>query len=477
MRLLASILPVFMTSLLPAAGLRVHAPNPRYLEWRGRPAVLIGSGEHYGALVNLDFDFARYFATLQKDGLNVTRVFSGACYVEPQGAFHIEGNTLAPAKGRYLAPWARSTQPGAWDGGNRWNLEGWNEDYFTRLRELVSAADKAGVVVEFNFFCPFYADKENKTKSLMWPLSPFHPANRTTDIGDTPHDKLYSLEADPRALAAQERFVRRVVAELKDAGNVYYEVCNEPYFGGVTMDWQHRIIDLIEDAQGAHEAKKVISLNIANRSARIERPHPAVGLFNFHYTYPPIAVAENWALNKAMGNNETGFRGQKDEVYRNEAWDWLLAGGATFNHLDYSFIAGHEDGAFVYPDTQPGGGTPALRSQLGVLKRFMESLDFVHLKPSNDLVSGLGAGASIQLLAQPGKQYAGYLHHSGKKSKELNRGRWQDTFTIRAAEGSYRVEWIDPVSGRVLEEAAISKLDLKTPVYETEIALKITSMQ
>ena len=38
-------------------------------------------------------------------------------------------------------------------------------------------------------------------------------------------------------------------------------------------------------------------------------------------------------------------------------------GGGLYNNLDYSFVAGHEDGTFVYPASQPGGG-PALRRQL-----------------------------------------------------------------------------------------------------------------
>ena len=46
--------------------------------------------------MNLDFDFRKYLDTLAADGLNYTRVFSGA-YVEPQGAFNIARNTLAPA--------------------------------------------------------------------------------------------------------------------------------------------------------------------------------------------------------------------------------------------------------------------------------------------------------------------------------------------------------------------------------------------
>lgn len=467
MRCVALLCFVMMSLSSAADVLRVSPANPRYLEWKGQPVVLIGSGEHYGALINLDFDFVRYFEALKEDGLNVTRVFSGAAYVEPQGAFDIERNTLAPAPGRYLPPWGKTDRDGLWD------LARWNEDYFKRLRALVSAADRAGVIVEFTLFCPFYPDKDDKTKSPMWPLSPLHPANRVTPIGGTPHGKIHSLEADPRVLAFQERFVRRVVEELKDAGNVYYEICNEPYICDVPMTWQERMVEVIVDAQKGHANQKLISLNIANKTAKIVKPHPAVGLFNFHYTYPPVAVAENWALNKAIGHNESGFRGQLDEVYRNEAWDWMLAGGASFNHLDYSFVAVHEDGSFDYPDTQPGGGSSALRKQFAVLKRFMEGLDFVNMKPASDLVRGLKEGVSIQLLAKPGEQYAAYLHHSGKKSKELTHGKWQDRFRIEAPQGRYRVEWVDVITGRVIEAQTMTKLELTTPVYETEMALRI----
>jgi hypothetical protein len=57
------------------------------------------------AVLNLDFDYRKYLATLAADGLNLTRTFPGA-YVEPVGAFKIERNTLAPAAGRLICPWA-----------------------------------------------------------------------------------------------------------------------------------------------------------------------------------------------------------------------------------------------------------------------------------------------------------------------------------------------------------------------------------
>ena len=41
------------------APIRLHADNPHYSLWRGKPTVLITSGEHYGAVVNLDFEWVK----------------------------------------------------------------------------------------------------------------------------------------------------------------------------------------------------------------------------------------------------------------------------------------------------------------------------------------------------------------------------------------------------------------------------------
>jgi hypothetical protein len=64
--------------------LRLHPQNPHYFEFRGKPTVLITSGEHYGAVLNLDFDYRKYLDTLAACGLNHTRTFAGA-YCEPEG--------------------------------------------------------------------------------------------------------------------------------------------------------------------------------------------------------------------------------------------------------------------------------------------------------------------------------------------------------------------------------------------------------
>src|SRR5205823_3324827 len=158
-----------------AAPLALHAENPHYFLFRGNPTVLITSGEHYGAVLNLDFDYLQYLQTLQADGLNLTRTFPGA-YVEPQGAFNIAHNTLAPAAGRFICPWARSDTPGYPNGGNKFDLTKWDEAYFRRLRDFLTHAQARGIIVEMNLFCPFYEEAQ-------WHLSPQNAVNNVNNVG------------------------------------------------------------------------------------------------------------------------------------------------------------------------------------------------------------------------------------------------------------------------------------------------------
>jgi PA14 domain/Cellulase (glycosyl hydrolase family 5) len=381
----------------------LHPGNPHYFLWRGKPKILITSGEHYGAVLNLDFNYVAYLEALAKDGLDSTRIFTGV-YAEKSGSFNITNNTLAPAPNRLICPWARSGEPGYAGGGNKFDLTRWDERYFDRLRDFVAKAGERGIVVEVNLFCPFYEDS-------MWSLSPMNTRNNINNVGDIERTNAYTLDKHGGLLPIQEAMTRKIVAELKDFDNVYYEICNEPYFGGVTMEWQGRIADVITDAQKDFPHKFLISQNIANGSQQIANPHPAVSIFNFHYAVPPDAVALNYDLNKVIGDNETGFRGTADDPYRMEAWDFIVAGGALYNNLDYSFTAEHPDGTWTeLPATMPGGGGPALRRQLRLLQEFISGFDFIRMKPDNRVIlQGVPGGMTARALVERGKAYAIYV--------------------------------------------------------------------
>ena len=455
---------VFITQHLLAQTnpISLDPENPHYFLYHSKPTILITSGEHYGAVLNLDFDYLPYLDELKLKGLNLTRTFTGA-YVEPKGAFNIANNSLAPASGRFICPWARSAEPGYANGGNKFDLTCWDKAYFTRLKDFVSEAQKRGIIIELSLFCPFYEE-------LQWNLSPMNTINNINGVGAIARNDVYTLDKNGGLLAVQETLVRKIVNELKNFDNVIYEICNEPYFGGVAMEWQHHIASVINETEKAFHSPHLISQNIANGSAKILNPHPGVSVFNFHYASPPTAVAENYNLNKVIGDNETGFRGTSDSTYRREGWEFILAGGGLYNNLDYSFTADEEKGTFVYPSTQPGGGSPALRSQLSHLKDFIYRFDFVHMQPDSTIITGgLSEKAKAYMLTQPGKQYAGYVFGSSQINLEL-----------MLPAGTYRIEWMNPLTGKIEKHELLQytggKATIISPKYTQDIALSIVNV-
>src|SRR5262249_4628100 len=139
------------------------------------------------------------------------------------------------------------------------------------------------------------------------------------------------------------------------------------------------------DAEAKLRQPHLIAQNIANKSAKIDKPNPHVSIFNFHYATPPEVVALNASLRKPIGDDETGFRDPGDFAYRSEAWEFFLAGGAIYSNLDYSFSCKHPDGSGKLGKS-PGGGGPALRLQLQILREFLDDFDFIRMRPSPKLV-------------------------------------------------------------------------------------------
>jgi hypothetical protein len=426
--------------------------NPHYFTYKGRPTVLVTSGEHYGAVLNAKFDYRKYLATLAADGLNHTRIFTGL-YREVPGSFNIARNTLAPEAADFLSPFLR-------DASGVYDLAAWNPAYFARLKDFLAEAAKHGVIVEVCLTTTHY----NETH---WKLTPWQ--NNRNGVGSgLKHDEPWTLK-DPKLQAALDAFVRKIAAELKEFDNFYFEICNEPYIGGPTLEWQRHMARVIREADGG---RHLISQNIANHEKTVTDPDPNVSLFNFHYARPPRAVAQNYSLNRPIGMNETGFDGSDDAVYRIQAWDFLTAGGALYNNLDYSFTAGHEDGTFQPPATTPGGGSPALRKQLGFLKRTMDRFDLAVLRPLE------GVSSHARCLGQAGQVYLCYGHYG-----ELRNG-YRPRYAVETAkktvawrlqipEGRYQAVWHDPKTGKELGRATIETGAITTPEHTEDIALEL----
>ncbi len=435
MRLLILLAP----ALLASEPIRLHPDNPHYYLFRGKPTILLTSAEHYGAVLNGEFNYLKYLDTLKADRLNLTRAFSGV-YREVPGDFGITRNTLAPADVKYVSPYARGAS-------GKFDLKRWNPAYWERLKKFIEAAGARGIVVEYTLFCVYYQDR-------MWDLAPWKGKNNGNGIGEVPRGEVLTLK-HAALVAAQEEFVKKAVLELNGYDNLLFEICNEPYVTGVPDDWQRHMAKALHDAEGALPNRHLIGQNIANNTKKVEDPDENVSFLNFHYARPPVAVAQNYGLKRVIGLDETGFDGTLDAIYRFQAWDFLMAGGAHYNNLDYSFVVGHEDGSFLVPGTAPGGGSAGLRKQLSVTADFFDKLDFVHMAPAPDLVlGGLPEGFTARALADAGKTCAVYLH-SGRLLQNYRpryvyrTDRQAFPISLNLPAGRWKVEWWNTRSGAI----------------------------
>jgi hypothetical protein len=455
--LLLALQPALAESLKPIS---LHPDNPHYLLFRGKPTILITSGEHYGAVLNSGFDYVAYLKELKANGFNLTRTFSGV-YREVPGSFGIVENTLGPDAKDFICPWSKNDQ-------GKYDLRAHNKAYFERLKNFIQKAGEQGIVVELVLFCAIYDDK-------LWDVNPMNPKNNINELEKVGRLEVYTLK-DKSLTEIQVELVRTIATALKDFDNVYFEVCNEPYFGGVTPEWTDRMVEAITDTEKDLPARHLIAQNIANGSSKVEKLNKNVSILNFHYATPPATVAQNHQLNRPIADDETGFRGKDDLPYRSEAWEFLLAGGAIYSNLDYSFSASRPDGTLKVTSS-PGGGGRELRKQLRILKEFMEGFDFVRMKPLNSVVKGGSitaplsgdppqAKCTVRVLVDTGKAYALYI--LGGTKAEL---------VIDLPAGSYKAEWLDTKTGRVSEEAKFEHAGgdrtLASPKYAEDIAPRI----
>jgi hypothetical protein len=468
------ILFLLIQSLFHAnAQLRLCASNPRYLQYKNEPLLLITSAEHYGCLINADFDYIAYLDALHDDGMNNTRVFAGPMIEREQDiGWMLFRNTLAPKPGRLVAPWARSNIPGYFGGGNKFDLDKWNEDYFKRLKDLIIQAEKRGIFIELTLF-------GNQYKDSLWMNSPLYPSNNIQHEGPSGTNSflLFQTLKHPPLVTRQEAFVSKIIHELNSFDNLYYEVCNEPYNeqkdSGAVDNWHHHMIQFIKQAETSLPKKHLIAINESVPD------DPGVSIANYHYVYVTGRPSADslYRLNKVIGLDETIgslIHADVDDV-RVEAWNYILQGGGTYNNLSWEYTVSAPTGT---------DSAKIIRSQLYQLQKFMQAFEYTRMKPVKNTESKIPDNYFVRILAEAGKQYAAYLHHSKPRGKTSVWGydaiisNFKDTLALDLPEGTYTIQFINPSTGSLMGNANTvlhkgGERILYTPLFTTDIALQI----
>jgi hypothetical protein len=258
-------------------------------------------------VLNADFDYDVYLQEMQRTGQNMTRVFT--FYREKADSIPGPGdmNTLAPTPQASVMPWERvSGQGKAADGLDKFDLNRWNMTYFERLKDFVRKCADHGVVCEITLFCNPY----DQTKYDLFPCSEVSNINGVGNDLNTP--RTFMTLDSPSIVAFQEQFVRKIVEELNEFDNVYYEICNEPSIYGdpseesekKVVSWHAHLARIIRQAEeklpkrhliaaNAHFVVKVsddslpefgrIRLPVVRHEDQSYFENPDIDIINYHY--------------------------------------------------------------------------------------------------------------------------------------------------------------------------------------------------
>jgi hypothetical protein len=462
----------------------VDPSNPRYYLFNGQPTILITSAEHYGAIVNLDFDYVTYLNALKAYGLNYTRIWPGAV-LEMVGEFG-KGNTMGPRPDRTIVPWARSNQPGYVYGGNKFDLDKWNPEYFARLKDFIVKAAERGIVVEICFF--------NSQYSHRWPLSPLYYENNIQGVGKCDFKDAQTLKY-PDLVQRESEYVSKITREVNDYDNVILEICDEPALFTAYEEagpWVGRLLEVVHNTENTLPKKHLLAQMV---EGPIGGPidfsgSPLLSVIVGQYVWGGEAGREQmggmkgldyeYGYNKPIELNETPYypfqyrKGDAVAASRVEAWEFIVGGGASFNHLNNRYTA--ED---------PAGSTPdnaQVLSALRNLKNFIYSFDFVKMRADKSfVVSGVSQGAYCRGISQPGEQYALYLHHSALDENYeyyvTKPGHYHETLVLDLPGGTYKADWVDPALGSVVSTVTFThqggSQNLTAPEYTVDTALRI----
>ena len=454
--------------------------NPHYYQYKGKEILLITSAEMYGSLINKQFNYRKYFDLLHEYRLNYTRIYPGAM-IERTG-MSMDNNPLAPGP-EAIVPWARSNVPGYIGGGNKFDLDKWDPEYFARLKDYVSYAGQKGIFVEICFYNAQYPES--------YEYSPLYKNSNIQGIGDCDHITFQYMDHDKRLFARQLDYIEKLIVETNEFDNVIYEFIDEPTLflcnEQRVCKWISAHIDKAIEVEARLPKKHMLAQQLEFGVSYADDDRVAVTVTQYieglaRQVGGLLALNNVYCFNKPIELNETavlpGWFQRCDPVAssRSEAWEFMVGGGAAFNQLNGYFNVSNPEGK--------NETNYAILDGLDKLRTFMENLDYVNMTRDVSTIMGVSCHANINLISEKGKKYAMYMHHGSLNYGSIRRshyipgnGKFAPVITLDLQKGEYEVAFIEPKTLKVVEKRVITcdggEFDLQCPEYEVDIAILV----
>ena len=151
--------------------------------------------------------------------------------------------------------------PGYVSGGNKFDLEKWDEAFFERLRSFIQSAEERGIIVEICFF--------NAQSDPCWEVSALNSRNNIQGIGTCHFNDAQTLK-DTALVRIETNYVRKIVQEVKRYDNVILEISDETTVHGTPADlaakWTQHMLNVIRDTEKNMANKHLIAQQVIGQT-------------------------------------------------------------------------------------------------------------------------------------------------------------------------------------------------------------------
>jgi hypothetical protein len=284
----------------------------------------------------------------------------------------------------------------------------------------------------------------------------------------------------------QQAYIQEITRRLNEFDNLIYDICDEPSIMSsdeAVRTWVDTMITAFWEVEKTLPNQHLLGQTVRSGSPDFSGDPRIDWLPTEYLTQADECLALDYSDNKPIVLVETAYfplwyKGDANlQVHeaRVEEWEFMVGGGAGHITLDANYTR----------DNPTARGTltqQALVPQKKLLREFLQSFDFSRMTRSTAF-SVVQAEAHLHArgIAEIGKQYALYAHHSILDGGAYIAvpGLYEEEIVLHdVPEGKYIVEWVHPESGTVLRTDRIHQIEagsfkLVSPSYAIDIALKM----
>lgn len=415
--------------------LGVHADNPRYFGDGSGRAIYLAGHQSFVDLQDNSFnkpftrdkqrrlDWDAYLDFLSEQHFN---------YLRNWVIWSTGSGSMAPVNQAIAAPmpYRRVVGKGrARDGGDRFDLDQFDEGFFRRMRRRCEDLQSRGIYVSIMLFEVYgflEGEAAGEPAQTLWDGNLFNRNNNANGIDADDNGDGIGIEffytTDERLLAIQRAYVAKVIDTVNPLDNVLFEVANELH----APDWQDRMIQFIKDYERNKPKQHLVLMSPGGRTRTGQwQQMPRETLL----TSPAdcFAVASSWNSGACRRQdppaNNTGKPGILD-------LDHVSPGSTDIGFVWSAFTRGYHFSLYDKPFERPDAEGPEwrrIRRSVGQTLAYAERMDLTHAVPHGDLAN------TGYCLANRGHEYLVYAPNGGTIIVDLS-----------DAKDAFRLEWFDP---------------------------------